>query len=194
MIVKTINIGPLQVNNYLVICENTKQAVLIDAGGDFETTKHIIDENNASLVYVLNTHGHFDHTAGNYDLQKKLGAKILIHKNDEFFIKTLKEQLLLYDMPVFEPSVIDEYVEDNQEINVGSLNFKVIHTPGHSSGSVCFLIDNILFSGDTLFCDSVGRTDLPGGSYKEIEKSIKEKIFSLDENIIVYPGHGPATT
>jgi len=74
------------------------------------------------------------------------------------------------------------------------LNFKVIHTPGHSSGSVCFLIDNILFSGDTLFCDSVGRTDLPGGSYKEIEKSIKEKIFSLDENIIVYPGHGPATT
>lgn len=194
MILKTITCGPLAVNNYLVINPDTAEAVLIDAGGDFEQAVKVAKENNAEIKYILNTHGHFDHIMGDYDFQSKLGAKIYLHKEDEFLVNTLKNQLKYYGFPDAEQPKVDIYLEDNQDLKLGGLSFKVIHTPGHSPGAVSLLIEDKLFSGDTLFAESVGRTDLPGGSYDELEKSIKEKLFILDENIVVYPGHGPATT
>jgi len=194
MIIKTLVMGSLQVNNYLVICEKTHNAVLIDAGGDYNSTIKEAEKYNAKIKYLLNTHGHLDHIAGNYDIQTKAGAKVLIHKADEFLVESLQKQLAMYGMPNCETPKIDEFVEDGQIISVGELIFKVIHTPGHSPGSVCYLTDNALFAGDTLFADSVGRTDLPGGSYEELEKSIKNKLFTLDEAIKVYPGHGPSTS
>jgi len=194
MIIKTLVIGPIEVNNYLVIDENTRDAALIDAGGDWEKTVKLAKDNNASIKYILNTHGHFDHTAGDYDLREKTGAKVLVHQNDMYFVENIKSHLELYNMPKFETPKIDEYLEDGQVIKVGNLEFKVIHTPGHSEGAVCFLVDNVLFSGDTLFADSVGRTDLPGGSYEKLKDSVINKLFILDESTKVYPGHGPSTS
>ncbi|EKE04063.1 MAG: hydroxyacylglutathione hydrolase (Glyoxalase II) [uncultured bacterium] len=194
MIIKTLVVGAFEVNNYLVFEENSQEAVLIDAGGDYKATRELADRNKVKIKYILNTHGHLDHVAGDYDIQTKEDAKVLLHKDDEFLVKALKQHLALYGMPEYEVPKIDEYIEDGQEIKAGGMTFKVIHTPGHSPGAVCYLIDNILFSGDTLFADSVGRTDLPGGSYEELGNSIKNKLFTLDENITVYPGHGPSTT
>ncbi|MFH0703176.1 MAG: MBL fold metallo-hydrolase [bacterium] len=194
MIIRTLNIGPFQVNNYLIVCRDTLESALIDAGGDYKATIKLASEYNAKIKYVLNTHGHLDHIAGDFDLQTKGGAKILIHKADEFLVNSLKEHLKTYGMPEYEPPKPDEFIEDGQEIKIGDLTIKVIHTPGHSPGSVCYLLNNILFSGDTLFADSVGRTDLPGGSYEELANSIKNKLFTLDDATIVYAGHGAATT
>ncbi|OGH97487.1 MAG: hypothetical protein A2104_07815 [Candidatus Melainabacteria bacterium GWF2_32_7] len=194
MIIKTLVIGAFEVNNYLVFHENSNEAVLIDAGGDYEATKALADKHNVKIKYILNTHGHLDHVAGDEKIQAKEGAKVLLHKNDGFLVNALKQHLALYGMPEYEVPKIDEYIEDGQEIKAGGLTFKAIHTPGHSPGAVCYLIDNVIFSGDTLFADSVGRTDLPGGSYEELGNSIKNKLFTLDDNIVVYPGHGPSTT
>ncbi|MCK7516041.1 MAG: MBL fold metallo-hydrolase [Desulfobacterales bacterium] len=194
MILKTLIVGAFEVNNYLVADEKTKEAVLIDAGGDYKATKALINELGVKLKYLLNTHGHLDHVAGDYDIQKEENVKALMHKEDQFLVDKLQEHLKFYGMPNYETPKIDEYIEDGQVIELGELKIKVIHTPGHSPGAVCFLIDNVLFSGDTLFADSVGRTDLPGGSYEQLGQSIKNKLFVLDENIIVYPGHGPSTT
>ena len=194
MIIKTLVVGSFEVNNYLVFEENSQEAVLIDAGGDYKATRELADKNKVKIKYILNTHGHLDHVAGDYDIQSKEDAKVLLHKDDEFLVKALKQHLALYGMPEYEVPKIDEYIEDGQEIKAGGMTFKVIHTPGHSPGAVCYLTDNVLFSGDTLFADSVGRTDLPGGSYEELGNSIKNKLFILDENITVYPGHGPSTT
>lgn len=194
MIIKTLVVGAFEVNNYLVFEENSQEAVLIDAGGDYKATRELADRNKVKIKYILNTHGHLDHVAGDYDIQTKEDAKVLLHKDDEFLVKALKQHLALYGMPEYEVPKIDEYIEDGQEIKAGGMTFKVIHTPGHSPGAVCYLTDNVLFSGDTLFADSVGRTDLPGGSYEELGNSIKNKLFTLDENITVYPGHGPSTT
>lgn len=192
--IKTLVIGPIEVNNYLVIDENTKDAVLIDAGGDLEKTIKLAKANNANIKLILNTHGHFDHTAGDYDLREKTGAKVLIHESDQYFVNNIKDHLALYNMPQYEVPVIDEYIKDEQIINAGSIEIKVIHTPGHSEGSVCFLIDKQLFSGDTLFAGEVGRTDLPGGSFQKLKDSVTNKLFTLDGSIKVYPGHGPSTS
>jgi glyoxylase-like metal-dependent hydrolase (beta-lactamase superfamily II) len=194
MIIKHFTAGEYETNNYLLICEETKEAALIDAGGNYETTVKLLKENNASLKYILHTHGHFDHIQGDVPLQKEFGAKVLIHKGDEFLVAALKQQLVLHGMKPVEPPVIDEFLEDGQEISVGNIKLKIIHTPGHSQGGVCFLTDKHLFCGDTLFQDNVGRTDLPGGSYKILGDSIKNKIFTLDEDITAYPGHGDFTT
>lgn len=194
MIIKTLTIGAFQVNNYLIIDENSKDAVLIDAGGDFEATKKLADENNVTIKYLLNTHGHMDHIAGVHDLQSKLNVKMFLNQEDEFLIAMMKDHLASCGMPQYEKPKVDEYVKDGEELKFGNLIFKAIHTPGHTPGGICYLIENTLFSGDTLFKDSVGRTDLPGGSYNQLEKSVKEKLFTLNDNITAYPGHGPSTT
>lgn len=194
MILKHFTAGELETNNYLVICEETREAALIDAGGNYEKTAALLKENNAKLKYILHTHGHFDHIQGDWELQKNFDVKTFIHKNDEPLVKSLKQQLMVFGMKSAESPKIDGFLEDGQIIEVGSLKLKVIHTPGHTQGGVCFLTDKILFSGDTLFADSVGRTDLPGGSYEVLGNSIKNKLFILDEDITVYPGHGDSTT
>lgn len=194
MILRHFTAGEYETNNYLLICEDTKEAALIDAGGNYEATVKLLKENGASLKYILHTHGHFDHVQGDSQLQKEFGTKVLIHKGDEFFVKSLKQQLVMHGMRPSDPPEINGFLEDGQEISVGNLKLKVIHTPGHSEGGVCFLVDKCLFCGDTLFQDNVGRTDLPGGSYKTLGESIKNKIFVLDEDIIAYPGHGDSTS
>jgi hydroxyacylglutathione hydrolase len=194
MILKHFTAGELETNNYLVICEETREAALIDAGGNYQKTALLIKENNANLKYILHTHGHFDHIQGDWEIQQNFDVKTFLHKNDETLAKSLKQELMMFGMKSAETPKIDGFLEDGQIIEVGKLKLKVIHTPGHTQGGVCFLVDKVLFAGDTLFADAVGRTDLQGGSYEVLGDSIKNKLFTLDEDITVYPGHGPSTT
>lgn len=193
MIFKTITAGPFQANNYLLIDEISKKAVLIDASGDLEAVKKYLDEAGATLEKVLLTHAHIDHIAGCYELQEKLGVKVFMHKDDKFLVDNLKQQLQMFGLPEEKEPQIDGFIEDGEIITVGDMNFKAIHTPGHSKGGLCYQIGNMLFSGDTLFAQSVGRTDLPGGDYEVLEKSITEKLFTLDDDLVVLPGHGGAS-
>ena len=172
MILKQIKAGPFEANNYLIIDENTKKAAMVDASGDFEKVKSLLDEYGATLEKILLTHGHFDHIGGCYDFQKKLDSKVFIHKDDAEMVTKLKQQLQMFGMPAQEEPTTDGFIEDGEIIEVGDLKIKAIHTPGHTKGGICFVVENIIFSGDTIFLHSVGRTDLPGGSYKELEDAV----------------------
>lgn len=194
MIIKHFTAGGYETNNYLLVCEETLEAVLIDAGGNFGKTMKLIEENNANLKLILHTHGHFDHIGGDSAIQKVTEAKVFIHKEDEFFMQVLEQQLILHGMPPVKPPEVNGFLEDGQEIEFGKIKLKVIHTPGHSPGGVCFLTGKSLFSGDTLFANSIGRHDLPRGSLEALINSIKNKLFTLDDDITVYPGHGSFTT
>lgn len=195
MILKTFPLGMINTNSYLLIDEESKEAVIIDLGGDCQVIMDEIEHNGAKLKYILNTHGHFDHVLGEKDAQDKYGVDIYIHENDKIMVENLPLQLEKFGFVsnAESPSNIKTFTEQNS-FKIGNKEIKTIHTPGHTPGSVCFLIDNNLFSGDTLFYTSVGRTDFAGGSFEQISHSIKEKLFKLDDDIVVYPGHDTKTT
>ena len=191
---KKLVLGPLSTNCYLLSCTKTKEAVIIDPAEASTVLLGIIDNNNLRLKYIINTHGHGDHIGGNRVLKEKYSAKLMIHKLDEDMLIDDKKNFSFYTgMPVQSPPP-DEYLEDGINLKVGLLDLLVIHTPGHSPGSVSIKVNGIIFSGDTLFKDSIGRTDLPGGSLPVLMNSIKEKLFIFDSSYEVLPGHGPATT
>lgn len=195
MILKTFPLGMINTNSYLLIDEESKEAIIIDLGGDCQVIIDEIESYNAKLKYILNTHGHFDHVLGEKDAQDRLGVDVYIHENDKIMVENLPLQLKIFGMMsnADAPSNLKTFTE--QDIfKLGNKEIKVIHTPGHTPGSVCFLIENNLFSGDTLFYTSVGRTDFEGGSFEQITHSIKEKLFTLNEDITVYPGHDIKTT
>lgn len=194
MELKILNIGSFKVNNYILFDEESKDIVLIDAGGDLEATKAAIEKLGGNLKYLLNTHGHMDHIAGDYDIQNYYNIPVYLHKDDENLVHEMKQYLQYVGMPDYEEPQNVTFIEDGHIFQIGEHIIKTIHTPGHTRGGVSYLIGDMLFSGDTLFFESIGRTDLPGGSYEELVKSIKTKLFTLPENIIVYPGHGESST
>lgn len=194
MIIKQYTLGPIENNNYLVVDETTKDAALIDATGMSDELVKDVENLNCNVRYILLTHGHFDHITGVQELKEYFGAKVLMNELDMDWVKNINLVLPQFDISPVEIPVIDEFINDGDKIKIGGLIFKVISTPGHTKGGVCYLIENVLFSGDTLFRDCVGRCDLPGGNYKDIQKSIKEKLFTLPEDTIVYPGHGAPTS
>lgn len=195
MIIQQFIAGQLENNMYLIMDENTKKAVLIDASALIPKIPETVKELGADVEYILLTHGHFDHIMGLNDLKKALDAKAAICKDDLIISDNINEFIRLFGgLSESVPPVYEKFVEDGDILTVGNMRIKVIHTPGHTEGGVCYLIDDKLFSGDTLFRESVGRTDLFGGSFEKLVDSIKNKLFKLDDNITVYPGHGPATT
>ena len=194
MKLKKLNQGVFRVNNYILFDEETKDAVLIDAGGDFAETKAAIDEFGANLKYLLNTHSHMDHIAGDEEIQRNYDIPIYMHKDDEVLLKAFKESLRMFDMPDYELPKSVTFINDGQVFKLGNKEIKTIHTPGHTKGGVSYLIDDMLFSGDTLFFESIGRTDLYGGNYNQLISSVKDKLFVLPDNTKVYPGHGIEST
>lgn len=194
MILKQFVLGNLENNNYLLIDSDSKEAVLIDCTQENEEIKNVLKENNATLKYILLTHGHFDHVLGVNAFKKKYNCQVLIHQDDKIILDSMKDFTRNFGLNEVEIQKIDGFVKEGDIIKFGAKEIKVIHTPGHTKGGVCYLLENMLFSGDTLFYETVGRTDLPGGNYKEIKDSIKNKLFTLDDSIKVYPGHGPVTT
>lgn len=190
MIIKRFEAGPLGANNYLLIDEN--EAVLIDCS---EAKTDILDAlNNINLKYILLTHGHFDHILGINEMRQKTNAKVYIHKNDIPRMQETSAIMQTFGISGIDVPKADEFINDGDILKFGNTEIKILHTPGHTEGCVCYLINNTLFSGDTLFKDSVGRCDLPGGNFSKMSDSIKNILFKLDENTVVYPGHGPETT
>jgi len=177
MIVRLM-VGPLQANCYIVGCKNTGEAVVIDPGGDASRIISELVKRKLTVRYILNTHGHWDHTAGNAEIKEITKAPLLIHRADA-------NQLHLRP---------DGFLDEGQEILFGNWTLAVLHTPGHSLGGVCLYSPGVVFTGDTLFAGSIGRTDLAGGSYTAIIQGVRTKLFALDDSVRVYPGHGPLTT
>ena len=194
MIVKTFVLGMLENNVYLVIDEDSKEAVLIDCTLFSEDIINTLKEYGAKLKYILLTHGHFDHILGINEFRKALLPKVYVSQEDKTLVNNVDIFMGKYGMP-FTSSIPElDGVLEEQDLKLGNKNIEVIHTPGHTKGSVCFLIDKTLFSGDTIFLESVGRTDLEGGSFTELSNSIKNNIYTLDDNTEIYPGHGPKTS
>lgn len=190
MIIKRFEAGPLGANNYLLIDEN--EAVLIDCS---EAKTDILNTlNNINLKYILLTHGHFDHILGINEMRQKTNAKVYIHKNDIPRMHETSAIMQTFGVSGTDVPKADEYINNGDILKFGNTEIKILHTPGHTEGCVCYLINNTLFSGDTLFKDSVGRCDLPGGNFSKMSDSIKNILFKFDENTVVYPGHGPETT
>lgn len=171
-------VGPLGANCYIVGCKKTGEAVVIDPGGDAMRIVSELTKKKLTLRHILNTHGHWDHTGANSELRKITRAPLLLHGLDAAGLN---------DPP-------DGFLEDGQEVLFGTHALRVLHTPGHSPGGVCFSGPGVVFTGDTLFAGSIGRTDLAGGSYESLIRSVREKLFPLGDEIRAYPGHGPATT
>lgn len=194
IISETLAVGPLGVNSYILGSRKTNVAVVIDAGGEPEEILGILKKYNLTLEFLLNTHAHFDHVGGVKSLQDATGAKFLLHQEDIPLLNYLDDTTNAFGLPSIPRPEVDGPLVDNQEISVGDEVIRVIHTPGHSPGSVCFLMNNAVFVGDTLFAGSVGRTDLYGGSYTKLINSIRTRLFTLKDNVVIYPGHGPSTT
>ena len=194
MKLKILNMGLFEVNNYILFDEETRDIVLIDAGGDFEMTKAAINELGGNLKYLLNTHAHMDHIAGDYDIQNYYNIPIYIHKKDEEQLAYFKEYLKYVGMPDYELPKEITFFENEESFKIGNKKIKTIYTPGHTQGGVSYLIDDMLFSGDSLFYECIGRTDLLGGNHGQLVKSVKTKLLTLSDNVTVYPGHGNSTT
>lgn len=194
IIFKTLAVGPLAVNCYIIGSKKDNSAIVIDAGGNHEDILNLLKKHNLTLQFIMNTHAHFDHVGGVRFLQDLTGAKFLLHQGDVPLLGYLNDQADFFSLPAIPAPRVDRTLFDNEEITIGNEVIRIIHTPGHSPGSVCFLIDNAVFVGDTLFAGSIGRTDLYGGSYTKIINSIKTRLFTLDDHVVVYPGHGDFST
>lgn len=179
MLLRRLIVGNLHTNCYLVAAGKRDQGVIIDPGGSLERITQASAEEGLSVKYIINTHGHPDHVAADIDLARITGASVAVHPLDAIWSLDTKSILKL---------------DDGMTLEVGSLRLRVIHTPGHTPGSVCIYLDGILFTGDLLFQGSVGRTDFPGGSSADLMRSLREKIVVLPPSTRVLPGHGEETT
>ncbi|MCL5673698.1 MAG: MBL fold metallo-hydrolase [Deltaproteobacteria bacterium] len=192
----TIPSGPFEVNTYLIYDDenNERLGFIIDPGGQENKIDKLIKENNINLQFILNTHCHIDHVAMVNYFKKKYGIPLYANEDEQPIVDNLKEQAEYLGFDIAENITIDKKLKENEDINIGNINIKSIFTPGHSPGSTSFLVNNnFLFSGDTLFRQTIGRTDLFGGDFDKIIESIKNKLFKLDDDIIVHPGHGKDT-
>lgn len=195
MKVKRFTHGICVSNSYVLTKENSNKAVLIDCCGANKKIFDYILECGCELSAILLTHGHFDHIEGVKELSEKTGAKVYIFNIENKFLSDKSLNLSNSDdLPEDWANSADVLLSDGDVISIGDFEIKVIHTPGHTSGSACFLIDNVIFTGDTLFRQSIGRTDFPTGDYNMEINSIYNRLFSLDDDIKVYPGHGLSTT
>ncbi len=209
MFEKIIVVGSFQCNSYLLVCSQTGQAVLIDPGDQADLIVSTLKEAQASIghpiqvKYLIHTHAHLDHIGATRQVCSVLGSPpIALHREDELLYQNLKKQGELFQIRYENPLPVNHYLEDGERLDVGSLQFQVIHTPGHSPGSISLQLVahadekrvQTVYSGDTLFKGSIGRTDLWGGNSQHLLKSIQQKLFILDEYTRVCPGHGPSTT
>jgi len=190
MIIEQILVTGMAVFCYLIVDESTREAVLIDPAGDYNSIFKQVEKHNARVKYVINTHGHFDHTSGNAHVTAKTGAVLLIHNDDLRHLRDIKRE----DCALFSEAEKNQnrkvfLLKDNDRIIIGNTQLWVVHTPGHSAGSISIYSDGNIFTGDTLFTEGVGRTDLPDSSTGSMMNSIKNKILSLPDETKIWPGH-----
>lgn len=194
MILETLVVGPLEVNCYILGCEETREGIVIDPGDDVPDILDVLRRRGIRVKYIANTHAHFDHVGGVKGLKEVTGAQFLLHRDDLFLLNSMAEQASLFGFDAGIAPKVERFLVDGDKVAFGEETLKVLHTPGHSPGGVCYYTDDKAFVGDTLFAGSIGRTDLAGGSYQALIDSVKNRLFSLDDDVMVYPGHGPVTT
>jgi hydroxyacylglutathione hydrolase len=196
MIHEILPVGPLQCNCSVIGDETTREAMVIDPGDDIASVLLLIEKHDLTVKQIVITHAHIDHVGGAMKLRAATGAPILLNQNDYALLKMLDVQAAWIGMKDPGKVEIDSSIDQADTVKAGSLVADVLHTPGHTEGSVClyFPTESKLIAGDTLFAGSVGRTDLPGGSSEKIIKSLHEKVMTLPEDTLVVPGHGPLTT
>jgi len=192
--VNTVVTGPFVENAFIVHDTETLDAAIIDPGDDPGRILRTVEQLGVKVHAVLLTHAHIDHAGAVGRILEQLPVPFLVHREEQFWLDGLEEQARMFGIRAGTVPKPTGYLEDGQELTFGSLRFRVIHTPGHTAGGICFLIDKILFAGDTLFAGSIGRTDLPGGSYEQIIDSIEKRLLPLGDDVAVYCGHGPETT
>ncbi|KLU58729.1 putative metallo-hydrolase [Peptococcaceae bacterium CEB3] len=186
--------GSMAANCYLYACDVTKRGVLVDPGGEAKRIYRWVLEKGIKVESILLTHGHLDHIGAVDELRELLSAKVYIHAGDAEMLTDATKNMSAYFGPRLVFRAADGFLSDGQIIALGEKSLKVLATPGHSPGSVCFLTPDGLLSGDTLFAGSIGRTDFPGGSLEELLRGVEEKILVLPDETPVYPGHGESTT
>lgn len=191
-----IQVGPLQCNCSIFGDTDAGAAIVIDPGDEIEAILDVLTRHGLHLEQIVITHAHIDHVGAATELKRRTGAPILMNEHDRVLLRMLDTQAGWLGLPPPPPVAVDQAVRDGDLVQAGSLEAQVIHTPGHTEGSICLLLaaENKLIAGDTLFAGSIGRTDLPGGSYQQIISSLHERILQLPDETIVVPGHGPLTS
>lgn len=187
-------VGALETNCYLVYCEESSECAVVDPGAEPERIIHQIGSLSLVPVILIDTHGHVDHVGANKDIKERYDIPLCIHSLDSGMLDNILTTTMGLFLGAKKSPEPDRFLEDGEMIPIGKSHLKVIHTPGHSPGSVSLAGDGFLLSGDLLFCGGVGRTDLPGGSWRVLEDSIRNKIFTFPDDTIVLPGHGPSTS
>jgi hydroxyacylglutathione hydrolase len=194
MLVKKLVVGDLQTNCYILGDEKSKEGIVIDPGGDPEDIEEVIQKEGLKIKYIILTHGHADHIAALAELKKKTNALILIHPSDADMLIDSTYNLSIFTGQDLICPEADKFLDDGDKVEVGGFELEVLHTPGHSPGGISLFVDKIIFTGDALFCEGIGRSDLPGASHTQLLESIKNKILLKPDDTVVYPGHGPETT
>lgn len=193
---ETVIVGPLEVNCYILWDGQTRDAYVIDPGGDAGKVCKTIERLKLNVKHIINTHGHFDHVGADGELKAIFAAPIAIHSEDAELMSEAHEHGVFFGATISPQPKPDVLLEDGAELKAGGLTLTVIHTPGHTRGGVCLYekTEGLLFTGDTLFAGSIGRTDLGGGSFNVLMSSIRERILPLGDEVTVLPGHGPEST
>lgn len=191
--VHTLVVGRLQTNCYILASKG--EALVVDPGDEAQRILRYLNDLKAKLKTIVATHTHFDHVLGVTELKTQTGAPFLIHKDDLEILEAMQERVrMFFGLKVPPPPKVDGFLKDGESLKVGDETLKVLHTPGHSPGSVSLVGNGYVFTGDALFNQSIGRTDLPGGNPETLINSIKARLLTLDDGTMVYPGHGPETS
>jgi hydroxyacylglutathione hydrolase len=197
LVVRHAVVGPFAENTYLVGCSETSEAILVDPGGDIARVLAMREPGGMRIGTIFLTHGHVDHAAGVAELQQKLGVSCTAHDADRSWLDALPQQIEMFGFEeAGDPPSVTRWHADGEEVRVGRQVGRILHTPGHTAGGCCLFFPDarVAFTGDTLFAGSVGRTDLPGGDFLALERSIKERLFPLGDDVQFFPGHGPGST
>jgi glyoxylase-like metal-dependent hydrolase (beta-lactamase superfamily II) len=198
LLLETFPVGSFQCNCSVLACADTKEAVVVDPGGDHQRILEIVRHYDLTVKWIIHTHAHLDHIYETRDVKEAAGGTIALHKDDTFLYDGFAMQAAMFGWRPRPVLPVDHWLTDGETLAFGKRSAEVIHTPGHTPGSCCFSVASdrgpLLLAGDTLFARSIGRTDLPGGDFATIEKSIQQKIYTLDPDTSVIPGHGPRTT
>lgn len=193
--ITAVPVGPFVMNCYIVRDPDTGKGILIDPGdSQLDRIQREVEKSKTEIIAAIGSHGHLDHVGQTVKLKKALGVPFYFHHDDQHLLEILDEQARMFGFPTMETPEVDRYLKEGEEVVFGSKKLKAIHAPGHSPGSVCLAGEGVLFSGDVLFQGSIGRTDLWGGDYDTLIHSIRQKLLSLGDEVLVYPGHGPSTT
>jgi glyoxylase-like metal-dependent hydrolase (beta-lactamase superfamily II) len=198
LLLESFPVGAFQCNCSILACPDTKEAIVVDPGGDHEDILEVVRHYDLTVRWIVHTHAHLDHIYETRDIKQKAGGTIALHRDDLFLYDGATMQAAMFGWEPRPVLPVEHWLSDGENLGFGKQQAEVLHTPGHTPGSVCFRLEAsegpLLIAGDTLFQRSIGRTDLPGGDYATIERSIQQKIYALDPDTAVICGHGPRTT